>query len=108
MKLTKGIDIIIDNGTTLYCPNCAEESIITAFYNKKVKCPKCDTVHDILSTFPEKLKEYRELRGLSQRTLAEKMKIPRDCIKGYESGRTKPLPERMMKFNKLFDKAGIE
>lgn len=60
------------------------------------------------------LKEYRELRGVSQAELATRLttnfgyNVSRDAVKSWESGRNTPKIQSMAKLRTLFSKAGIE
>ncbi len=55
-----------------------------------------DKGEDILSV-GEKIKFYRELKGLTQRELAEMCDIPLGTIKSYESGGRNPKKEPLQK-----------
>lgn len=55
--------------------------------------------------FPERLKELREQRGLSQEQLAETLKIPRSSITHYENSEDR-MP-RQKRLNELADFFGV-
>lgn len=42
------------------------------------------------NSFPERLKEARQKKGLSQRTLADKIGLIKNQIWHYENGKTEP------------------
>lgn len=55
--------------------------------------------------FSSRLKELREKKGLSQESLAEKLKIPRSSVTHYESGEDR-LP-RQKRLNEIADFFGV-
>lgn len=55
------------------------------------------------STLIGKLKAYRYRNGLSHRRLGEILNVDTITIRGWESGKRKPLKGMLAKLNKVFD-----
>lgn len=54
------------------------------------------------NTFPERLKHYRALAGLSQKEVAERIYLSQNAYSKYELGRSSPNPETLRQLAKLF------
>ncbi len=62
-----------------------------------------NTISNETYVFPERLKEIRELRKLTQAQLAEKSKIPSTSISHLESGSRKPSFDNLRKLGIALD-----
>ena len=54
------------------------------------------------NTFPERLKHYRALAGLSQKETAERIYLSQNAYSKYELGRSSPNPETLRQLAKVF------
>lgn len=52
---------------------------------------------------PQKLKNLRKGRGLSQLDLAEKLQVSRQAVSGWEAGASKPSTESLKSLGALYD-----
>lgn len=50
----------------------------------------------------QKLKYLRKQRGMSQLELAEKLKVSRQAVSGWEAGSSKPSTENLQCMSKLY------
>jgi len=53
-------------------------------------------------TFPEKLKAYRMVKGLTQRQLAQELGVDPTTVRKWESGASKPSPNNIFSESMCF------
>lgn len=56
-------------------------------------------------SFPERLKAYRMLKGLTQRELAQELGVDPTTVMKWETGKSKPMPEAQERVEKILDEA---
>ena len=60
------------------------------------------TEHNLMTTFGNKIRYYRNSRGWSQETLAEKMNVSKNTISEVENGKKFVRVRKLIQFSEIF------